>query len=180
MWTKLFSWSSSRSFCSPLSGSTAPTVWSSGLKCLRSSGCLTYRGTLSNSQLWNLCLALQRRPWNVLFSSRPFNPPPWRVFFLCSFVACLLRDWSRLWLMHTRQNLMRLPETLWFPGEFPPPLQPCVWSSGARAVWGGGRWHRDGGGRDRRGSSYHETFSLNLTYAYAQRTLQTRLVRFHL
>ncbi len=45
---------------------------------------------------------------------------------------------------------------------------------------GGGRWHRDGGGRDRRSSSYHETFSLALTYTYAQRTLQTWLVCFHL
>ncbi len=84
--------------------------------------------------------------------------------------------------MHTRQKLMRLPKMLWFPGEFPPPLQPCVWSSGgyARAVWGGGRWHRDGGGRDWRSSSYHETFSLALTYTYAQHTLQTWLVCFHL
>ncbi len=29
-----------------------------GQSVLRSSGCLTYRRTLSNSQLWNLCLAL--------------------------------------------------------------------------------------------------------------------------
>lgn len=93
---------------------------------LRTSGCVWhYRRTWSNLQLWNLCLALQWRPWDVLFLPKRFNPLPRLVFFsLRSFVEGLLRDGSRLWLMHTRLKLTRLPETLRFLRDL---LQPCVW-----------------------------------------------------
>lgn len=131
-------------------------------KVLSTSGCVWhYRGTRSNSQLWNLCLALQRRPWDVLFLSQLFNPLPQLVFFsLRSFFEGPLRDGSRLWLMHTRQKLTRLPETLRFLRDF---LQPCVWFTLAS-----GR-----GGKDQRGSSYHQTRSFSNARPHTARVADT-------